>query len=136
MSTRALPSDVASWLESFSQAVRERDLAAGNALFANDVCAFGTVIRLAAGRTALADGQWSVVWPKTKGFRFEDGTSQCALSDDGKIAIVTALWCSHRVSDGARREGRATLVLTHNASDKWLATHTHFSVTPIDDGAL
>lgn len=136
MTTRKLPADIASWLESFSQAVRNRDFAAGSELFTENVRAFGTLIHLAEGRVALAHGQWSAVWPRTRGFQFEDDTQQCTLSDDGKTAVVTALWHSYRVSDGTQRNGRATLVLSNNASHKWLATHTHFSMTPNDGGAL
>lgn len=132
----SLPADILAWTERFSAAVRGREQQAARALFADDVRGFGTVARAVDDLPSLARDQWSVVWPMTRDFSFEAESLGHQLSDDGRTAIVTGLWSSRRLSDNLRRDGRATLVLTKDAAGNWLATHTHFSLTPSDGGAL
>jgi ketosteroid isomerase-like protein len=129
--------DIHAWLESFASAVRASNLAAGKQLFAPSVHAFGTVLAEADGIEALGAGQWSVVWPCTRDFRFDPGTLRCSLSRQGDLAAVAGRWSSQRRSDGGLREGRFTLVLSRgDSAGAWKAIHSHFSITPTDHGQL
>jgi len=125
--TRDLPAGVAAWLRDFASAVRERDLAAGRALFDAGVVAFGTLCPRANGLDELVAKQWHPVWSETDGFDFDlDGV---VAAVDGAHAVVAATWSSRQRDAGGARRGRATLVLRRTGG-RWRAVHTHFSLMP------
>lgn len=122
--------EIERWLRAFARAVRERDYAAGAALFAPEVIAFGTVAERADGADALAARQWRVVWETTRGFDFDYATLRCEVCGDR--AWVASSWSSVADAGDRRRVGRASLVLKREG-DRWRAIHSHFSLAPADD---
>lgn len=122
-------------MEAFAERVRSRDFEGGMRLFCDDLVAFGTVSERAEGLEFLRREQWAKVWPQTAGFRFDLSDAHETPASDGSQTVVTALWTSQGIAeDGSAypRRGRATVVLRAQASGPtgWLATHTHFSISP------
>jgi len=123
------------WLENFAAAVRDRDYAAGLALFAEDCQGFGTVAAHTGSRAQLHRRQWSRVWPRTSGFLFRRRRARLLFSAAGDLVVVTVHWAAWNnpapgPRPGARdRSGRATLVLRREG-ENWLALHSHFSFDP------
>jgi ketosteroid isomerase-like protein len=118
------------WLHAFARAVRDRDFERGRELFSKDVIGFGTVCCRADGLDRLASDQWNRIWPNTTGFDF--AYDSIRTETEGRQAVIMATWSSTGIrADGSafRREGRATIVLQHQATG-WKAVHTHFSLTP------
>jgi uncharacterized protein (TIGR02246 family) len=125
-----MESEIESWLRAFARAVRERDHAAGVALFRPDVVAFGTVAERADGIDALVAKQWRVVWETTCDFEFDYASLRCEVFGDR--AWVASQWSSNAVAGdvrAGRREGRASLVLARS-DGRWRAIHSHFSLAP------
>jgi ketosteroid isomerase-like protein len=124
-----LASEVLAWLERFAAAVRAVDLAAGRALFAPEVVAFGTIGVMLVGREELVERQWRQIWPVTSGFRYALDRLHCGFS--GELAWVAVPWASQGSRDGVpfERRGRASFVLRHER-DGWLAIHSHHSLDP------
>jgi len=118
--------EIETWLRAFAAAVRARDYAAGAALFAEDVVAFGSVAARADGLDALRERQWRVVWEDTRGFDFDYATLCCEAL--GERAWAAATWSSASEAD-ERRAGRATLVFARDGAG-WRAVHSHFSLVP------
>jgi ketosteroid isomerase-like protein len=117
---------VGAWLDAFARCVRERDFIGGRVLFAPDVSGFGTVAGHYDGLDALVDHQWSVVWPRTTGFAFDQVTAHWW---DARLCAVATTWHSIAVDGGRTRSGRATLVL-RRTEDGLVCVHTHFSMAP------
>lgn len=122
--------ELLAWLERFSAAVRAVDLTAGQALFAPEVIAFGTVGAMLVGREQLVNDQWRKVWSVTTGFRFDLDRAHCGVA--GNLAWAAAPWSSRGLRDGQPfdRRGRASYVLRREGGD-WLAIHSHHSLDPI-----
>jgi len=131
-SKKAAPSSPRGWMDAFAKAVRGRDLAAGLALVEPDIVGFGTSAHRASGADTLRRRQWSRVWPRTRGFAFDKGSTRMILSADGKLACVLAEWTSLVASNkgkATRRRGRCTVILAKGAAG-WKSLHTHFSLRP------
>jgi len=125
-----IPKNIQDWLQGFSRAVQERDIASAKNLFHDEVVSFGTVCFRAEGLSELADRQWQAVWPHTVNFDF-DYPSIVVLAD-GDHSAVLVNWSSRGLAaDGSTfdRRGRATIILQKDTTG-WKAIHTHFSLAP------
>jgi len=118
------------WLRAWQACVRAVDFAAGRKLCAEDLVAFGTVVPFVTGLDAVEREQWRNVWPVIRDFTIDvDGARGAIAGDRGWLAAV---WDSRgRRADGATfaRPGRCTVAFERRGG-RWLATHTHFSLTP------
>lgn len=118
------------WLRALQACVRARDFDAGRRLFAPDVLAFGTVADFVEGVDRVMERQWLRVWPSIRDFTIRIDEARGAIERDQ--GWVAAPWDSLGVRpDGTTfpRPGRLTTVLVRS-QDRWLAVHTHFSLTP------
>ena len=118
------------WLSALQKCVRAVDFEKAHPLFAEDVISFGTHATVVTGRDALEHEQWRHVWPRIREFTFRLDQVHCVGGDQS--VVVIAPWDSLGISsDGTlfSRPGRATIVLTHQ-SGRWVAAHTHFSLSP------
>jgi ketosteroid isomerase-like protein len=121
--------EVLEWLRTFEAACRERDFAGGRGMFAPDALAFGTFAASVHGLENIEREQWRNVWPRIRGFRFDDRPAIHASQDSAWIATE---WSSEATGpDGHpfRRPGRATLVLARR-DGRWRCVHSHFSLLP------
>ena len=122
--------DARGWLDAFERAVRERDYAAGRALFAPDAVGFGSVVARWVGLDQLDADQWRQVWPTIEAFTFE--RDALSVIGDAATIVIAAPWTSIGIDrDGGRfaRPGRVTLVLRRDA-DAWRCHHSHYSLVP------
>ena len=117
------------WLRSFERAVAARDFDAGEALFAEDVLAYGTLSPVMHGRRSLIDQQWKPVWTATRSFHFTELDSVTKRKDGW---VLAARWASESIG-GAQRQGRCTLVLDGSPPR---CVHSHFSMVPSDGARL
>jgi ketosteroid isomerase-like protein len=127
------PASADAWLSAFAQAVRDRDLAAGEALFGPDAVGYGTRTPIARGLPALLRDQWAPVWAATSGFAFDVPDLAAPTADGG--AVIALRWASQG-RDGTQRPGRATVVLRPRADGSLVCTHSHFSLDPDDGGRV
>lgn len=119
------------WLLAFSSAVRARDYAAGHALFAPHVVAFGTFSPALCGLADLEANQWRHIWENTCDFEFDFASLMCGGCDD--FLWIAVRWSSHALDSNSQktrfRTGRATFAL-EKIEGKWLAVHSHHSLDP------
>lgn len=118
------------WLRRWQACVRAVDFAGGRALCAPEVIAFGTVAHFVRGIDNVEREQWRNVWPLIRDFTIRVDEARGAVTGDR--AWVAAPWDSLGVRpDGSTfpRPGRLTIAL-ENLDGRWLAVHTHFSLTP------
>ncbi len=121
--------EIAAWLEEFEAACRGRDFTAGRRMFAPDALAFGTYATAVRGLENIEREQWRNVWPRIRGFRFEE---RPVIQTAGDSAWIAAEWSSEATGpDGRpfRRPGRGTFVLARR-DGRWLCVHSHFSLLP------
>jgi ketosteroid isomerase-like protein len=119
------------WLRAWQACVRAVDFAAGRKLCAEDIVAFGTVAPFVTGIDNVMKAQWEHVWPYIKGFTIDVANARGGIVGDH--AWVAATWDSRGMRpDGTdfNRPGRCTIIFARRAG-KWLATHTHFSLSPL-----
>ena len=117
------------WLRQFEAAVRARDFATGRRLFAEDAVAFGTWATAATGLANIEREQWRNVWPRIRGFRFEEHPTAHTTGD---AAWVAAVWSSDATGPEGQpfvRTGRATFVLARRHG-QWVCAHSHVSLLP------
>jgi ketosteroid isomerase-like protein len=117
------------WLRTFEAACRGRDFAEGRRLFAPDAVAFGTYATAVHGLDNIEREQWRQIWPRIRGFRFEDHPVARVAGDSAWIAAV---WSSEATGPDGRaftRSGRATFILTRR-DGRWQAVHSHVSLLP------
>jgi ketosteroid isomerase-like protein len=118
------------WLTEWHTAVRNQDFAGGRTMCAPDMVAFGTVAPFVTGIDEIMKAQWSNVWPNIKGFTIDVANARGGIvADHGWIA---ATWDSRgKRADGIEfsRPGRCTVIFARR-DGHWLATHTHFSLSP------
>jgi ketosteroid isomerase-like protein len=120
-----------SWLTEWHTAVRDQNFEAGKKLCAPDMVAFGTVAPFVTGIDNVMKGQWEHVWPYIKGFTIDVANARGGIVGDH--GWVAATWDSRGLRpDGTdfERPGRCTVILARRAG-RWLATHTHFSLSPL-----
>jgi len=121
---------VREWLGTLQACVRARDFDGGRRLCDPDTIAFGTVADFVEGVDRVMERQWTRVWPNIRDFTIRIDEARGAVQGDQ--AWVAAPWDSRGVrSDGTTfpRPGRLTVVLARRQG-RWLAVHTHFSLTP------
>ncbi len=118
------------WLTDWHTAVRNRDFDAGKTLCAPDLVAFGTVAPFVMGIENVMKAQWEHVWPYIKGFTIDAAGAHGGI--EGDHGWVAATWESRGLRpDGTdfHRPGRCTIIFARRHG-RWLATHTHFSLSP------
>jgi ketosteroid isomerase-like protein len=82
------------------------------------------------GLEQVLERQWRPVWPRIRDFTIDVDKARGAV--EGERGWVAARWDSRGVrADGATfpRPGRLTVLFTRR-DGRWLATHTHFSLSP------
>ena len=130
MPPRALEDIARDFLLEMQACVRTVDYERAHALFAEDVVAFGTLAIVVVGRDRLERDQWHNVWPTIQDFTFRLTELHCQGTVEAVCVIVP--WDSvGQGPDGHafNRPGRATLLLSPRG-DRWVATHSHFSLAP------
>jgi catechol 2,3-dioxygenase-like lactoylglutathione lyase family enzyme/ketosteroid isomerase-like protein len=118
------------WLRDLSNCVRAVDFEGGRRLCAPEMFAFGTVAEFVEGLEAVMDAQWRRVWPHIRDFRIRADEARGGIAGDH--GWVAAPWDSRGVRpDGSTfpRPGRLTIIFERRGG-RWLATHTHFSLSP------
>lgn len=119
------------WYREWGGYVAAVDFDGARPLFAKDVVSFGThATFFVSGIDALYEGQWSQVWPKISGFEFL--TDELVGAMHGDMAWAAVPWAStgyHEDGTPFDRPGRATVTFRREG-DRWLGTHTHFSLQP------
>jgi ketosteroid isomerase-like protein len=118
------------WLLEMQASVRSIDYARARSLFAEDVVAFGTFAAVVSGLDRLEHEQWRKIWPTIRDFTFRLDLVHCLGSEDAMCVVVP--WDSIGVRDDGQtfdRPGRATVLLAPRG-ERWVATHSHFSVAP------
>ena len=114
--------------------VRAVDFQRARPLFAEDAVAFGTYATVVIGRQRLEQEQWRQIWPNIRDFTFRLAELRC-LGDRHALCLVVP-WDSLGLRpDGSTfpRPGRATLLLEPRG-DRWVASHSHFSLAPSPTG--
>lgn len=133
-----------SWLEQFSEFVREVDYESARPLFHSNVLAFGTHRDIIASLDQWVSSQWDNVWPKTTDFRFDLDNTEILISADASMASIIAPWTStgyHADGEAFDRPGRATMIFhrqpaqgpAETAKDahenaNWICIHSHMSL--------
>jgi ketosteroid isomerase-like protein len=122
------------FLVEMQECVRSADYERARALFAEDVVAFGTFAAVVSGRDRLEHEQWRNVWPTIRDFKFRLDDLHC-LGVEKALCVVVPWDSVGRGEDGQffNRPGRATLLLKPRG-DRWVATHSHFSLAPVRQG--
>jgi len=126
--------EIRAWLYDFEKACRDRDFAAGRRMFAPDAVAFGTWATAVHGLDNIEREQWRNVWPRIRGFAFDE---RPAVNVSGDAAWIAAQWSTEATApDGQpfRRRGRGTFVLARR-DGRWLCVHSHFSLLPTQSEA-
>ena len=118
------------WLRQLQACVRAQDFTAGRALCVPEMLAFGTRAEMVEGIDLVMQQQWRQVWPHIRQFTIDADQARGGIhSNRGWVA---ARWDSLGVRpDGSTfpRPGRLTILFERRAG-RWLATHTHFSLSP------
>jgi ketosteroid isomerase-like protein len=118
------------WLADWQAAVRAVDFARGKTMCAADIVAFGTVAPMAAGLDNVMAAQWHKVWGNIRDFTVHGDKALGALAGDhGWIATTWDSLGTRPDGSTFRRPGRLTVAL-EKRNGRWLATHTHFSLSP------
>jgi ketosteroid isomerase-like protein len=110
--------------------VRNVDFSRARAIFSEDVVAFGTYATVVTGRDRLEQEQWRQIWPNIRDFTFRLSELRCLGGSQALCLVVP--WDSLGLRpDGSTfsRPGRATLLLEPRG-ERWVATHSHFSLAP------
>lgn len=118
------------WLSRLQACVRAVDFESGRRLCTPELIAFGTVAHLVEGVDRVMEQQWRRVWPNIRDFTIRVDALRGEVSGDR--AWVAAPWDSLGVRrDGTTfpRPGRLTIAFEQR-DGRWLATHTHFSLSP------
>jgi ketosteroid isomerase-like protein len=118
------------WLSRLQACVRAVDFEAGRTLCTPDLIAFGTVAEFVVGLDDVVAEQWRRVWPNIRDFTIRVDQARGGIVGD--TGWVAAPWTSLGTrADGSTfpRPGRLTIIFGRH-DGRWLATHTHFSLTP------
>ena len=120
------------WFKALEDCVNAVDFAAGRALFAEDMIAFGTFSDFVAERDGVEREQWRKVWPTIRRFHWRLADVKGIVSPDRLSGTGMAIWDSDGFNpDGSRfdRRGRATVAFAREKiGDPWVAVHTHMSL--------
>jgi catechol 2,3-dioxygenase-like lactoylglutathione lyase family enzyme/ketosteroid isomerase-like protein len=118
------------WLRQLQACVRAQDFSGGRALCAPELLAFGTRAEMVEGVDHVMARQWRQVWPYIREFTIAADQARGAIHGDR--GWVAARWDSLGTRpDGSTfpRPGRLTILFERRAG-RWLAVHTHFSLSP------
>ena len=118
------------WLLALQACVRAQDFERGRTLCVPEMLAFGTKAEIVAGLDAVVEQQWRQVWPRIREFTIRADEARGAV--EGDRGWVATRWDSLGVRpDGSTfaRPGRLTILFAQRGG-RWLATHTHFSLSP------
>ncbi len=118
------------WLGRWQACVRAQDFAGGRQLCAPELLALGTRAEMVEGVDQVMERQWRQVWPRIRDFTIDIDKARGGV--DGDRAWVATRWDSRGIrANGATfpRPGRLTILLARR-DGRWLATHTHFSLSP------
>ena len=99
-------------------------------IFADDVVSFGTRADIVSGLGNLRRNQWEGIWGNIANFKV--ATESIQGFGDEAVAWGVVTWTSTGFDEDHNsfdRAGRATVTLARRG-DRWLATHTHFSLNP------
>ena len=121
---------VREWFQTLERSVRRVDYPTMRHHFAPDVLSFGTRADVVSGLDALMANQWSGIWPNIRDFTID--FDQLHWGASGDLAWALAPWNStgfHPDGTSFPRPGRATVIFERRQGT-WLATHTHFSLSP------
>jgi catechol 2,3-dioxygenase-like lactoylglutathione lyase family enzyme/ketosteroid isomerase-like protein len=118
------------WLRQLQACVRAQDFAGGRALCAPELLAFGTRAEMVDGVDQVMEQQWRPVWPGIHDFTIDVEKARGAIHGDQ--GWVAARWDSLGIRPDQStfpRPGRLTILFERRAG-RWLAVHTHFSLSP------
>lgn len=125
---------IKAWYDEWGGYVASVDVQSARRLFSDDVLGFGTFMDFVEGIDALADNQWTSIWPTIKEFRFRTEVLRVSVSHDRSHAVGIVPWESTGFDAQGTpydRPGRATAVLVRESlTTPWLGIHTHFSLFP------
>ncbi|MBA2592959.1 MAG: nuclear transport factor 2 family protein [Gammaproteobacteria bacterium] len=129
------PPGTVAWLEDFAARVRNVDFERARRLFSPTIFGFGTKADAYDSLDEWHHDQWSHVWPRTTGFRFDLMTLRTILSVDGSLCCIACEWGSKGArEDGSlfQRHGRSSILLARTSSNElgWVGVHSHFSMPP------
>ena len=129
------PDDLAgvkTWFETLASHVRAVDFIGARPIFEPDMIAFGTFTDFMTGRDLAEEKQWRNVWGTIRNFRYDLDKIEAIVSADRLMAVGMGVWQSdgyHPNGDRFDRPGRTTVTLARkNATDPFVATHTHMSL--------
>lgn len=118
------------WFSAWEACVRAVDTASARALFDKSVVAFGTHAEFVSGLEALEAEQWRAIWPNITDFRFLVDNLRGEIGEAHAWAAVP--WTSTGYDEHGSafaRPGRATVTFRRDG-ERWVGTHTHFSLKP------
>ena len=121
---------IRAWLTEFAGHVRAVDFESGRAMCAPDLLVFGTYAEMVEGVDHAIEQQWKKIWPTIRNFTIKADQARGVVA--GNSAWVAAPWDSLGVRDDGStfyRPGRLTIIFERR-DGRWLARHTHFSLTP------
>lgn len=118
------------WLDEMQACVRARAFERCRSIFSDDVVGFGSRAALLVGLDALERDQWRHVWPRIRNFTFL--LDRLMIGSNGELVWIACPWSSEGKGPNGTwqpRPGRMTAVLQRRG-ERWLAVHTHHSVSP------
>lgn len=122
------------WLNDFAECVRNEEYDRGKVMFSDQVYCFGSVARESVNLEELIEKQWKVIWPNISNFEFDLENLRIQVSQGQDMACAMLPWSStgfHSDNTEFTRPGRVTLLLLRDSDSKrWLAYHSHYSLTP------
>ena len=124
------------WLTEFQGRVRAVDFEGGRKMCAPEMLAFGTYAEMVEDIDRVMDAQWRKIWPNIRDFTIKVEQARGIVA--GHSAWVAAPWDSLGVRpDGStfHRPGRMTIIFERR-DGRWLARHTHVSLTPVPGEGL
>jgi ketosteroid isomerase-like protein len=123
-------SAVLQWFTLLGELCAAIDYDTAEGIFADDVVSFGTRADIVTGLENLRRNQWEGIWGNIADFKIATESVQGFGNEE--VAWGVATWISTGFDEERKpfhRPGRATVTLARR-DGAWLATHTHFSLTP------
>ncbi|MFW6074042.1 MAG: YybH family protein [Chloroflexota bacterium] len=134
LATEQQRAELREWFETWAGYVSGVDYRSARALFHPEVVGFGTYMEYVRGLDELEERQWRSIWSTISDFHFLTDRLICGVAGDGRQAWGIVPWTSTGYNvDGStfERPGRATVLFVRDEDgEKWLAIHTHISLSP------
>lgn len=134
LATPEQQAEIREWFDTWGKLVAAVDYEQARDLFHPEAVGFGTYMEYVRGLDQLEARQWRSIWGTIDGFHFPTERLICGVSSDGQQAWGIVPWGSTGFNeDGTTydRPGRATVLFVRDAADtRWLAIHTHMSLSP------